>query len=336
MCPNDPASAEDLFERGVEPETQDSSAPHWAGYIVPEKIEPDDPVARRICALIDEDLRAAALQIPRLPHVAAPILEFVNNPKISNQEIIRAVRMDPALAGKILERANAASFGGWQPVSSLPPAIFRLGLVKVSEIALGMSAEMKIFKDRKRSDLLERLWTFSLGTGLACESLAQVSAREAREGAFLTGLFHAVASPAIVSAVSRLERADPPIRLQSSERVLGLMNLLSTDLTLKILESWYLSKEIQNAIRLQDGTWQERRGKPLAQLLVCGKLLATELGLGTRAQRVDMDKHRDFLHLRLGDRRTLDDVSRLVLAGMEAAPKTQSVPNRITLQPHKR
>lgn len=320
--PNDSASLSESEIDALLAE-EEAGKPTHSGLVdvIPESIDRSDPVAKRVCELFDADMRAAELEIPRLPHVAAPILEFVNNPRVSNQEVIRYIRMDPVLSGRILETANSAVFAGSQPISNLQMAILRLGLRKVSEIALEMSNEMKVYHGRKRGALLDRLWKFSIGTAFACESLAQFGPRDAREGAFLTGLFHAVASPAIVGAVGRLERRTGGIPTQSDERVLGLMNLLSTDLSLRVLESWYLPKEIQDAIRLQDGSARDRRGKPLAHLLACGKLLAAEMGIGVRSQSIDLRKSRDFWYLRIDDRKTLDEATGMVRLGMDGLPK---------------
>lgn len=315
------SSADGTTAGEVDGEETHPSMPSPYADVVADTIEPNDPVARRVREQIEADVRAAALEIPRLPHVAAPILEFVNNPRISNQEVLRYIRMDPVLSGRILETANSAVFAGSQPIASLQMAILRLGLRKVSEIALELSDEMKVYHGRKRGVLLDRLWKFSLGTAFACESLAQFTPREAREGAFLTGLFHAVASPAIVGAISRLERRSGGIPPQSDERVLGIMNFLSTELTIQVLQSWYLPKEIQDSIRLQGAKARDRRGNPLAQLLVCGKLLAAELGLGTRVTPIDLEKSKDFGFLRLRDRSTLDEARRLVLAAMDGLPR---------------
>jgi HD-like signal output (HDOD) protein len=289
--------------------------------VVPESIARDDPVARRIVELIEEDIRASALEIPRLPYVAGPILEFVNNPRVSTQDVVRFIRMDPALAGKVLETANSAVFAGSRNIVSLSMAIFRLGLRKVSEIALELSSEMKVFHGRKRAAFLDRLWRQSLATAFASEAIAEHVPRELRESAFLTGLFHAVASPAIVTAIGRLERRSPGIPSQSDERVLGLMSLLSTELTIQILESWYVPREIPDAIRLQDGPYSERKGRPLAHVLVCAKLLTAELGVVGRSQPIDLARARDFAALRITDRAALDEAGRAVLANLENLPK---------------
>jgi HD-like signal output (HDOD) protein len=289
--------------------------------VVAEPIPRDDPVARRIVEVIAEDIRASVLEIPRLPYVAAPILEFVNDPRVATPEVVRTIRMDPALAGKVLEVANSAVFAGSRKIGSLSMAIRRLGLRKVSEIALELSSEMKVFHGRKRASFLDRLWKQSLGTAFACEALAEHTPRELRESAFLTGLFHAVASPAIVTAIGRLERRSPGIPSQTDERVLGLMNLLSTDLTIQVLESWCVPKEIPDAIRLQDVSYAERKGRPLAHLLVCGKLLAAEVGVIGKPQPIDLARPGDFGALRIASRDILDEAARAVVANLENLPK---------------
>ncbi len=289
--------------------------------VVAEPIPRDDSVARRVVEVIGEDIRASVLEIPRLPYVAAPILEFVNDPRVATGEVVRTIRMDPALAGKVLEVANSAVFAGSRRIGSLSMAIRRLGLRKVSEIALELSSEMKVFHGRKRASFLDRLWKQSLGTAFACEALAEHTPRELRESAFLTGLFHAVASPAIVTAIGRLERRSPGIPSQSDERVLGLMNLLSTELTIQVLESWCVPKEIPDAIRLQDVPYAERKGRPLAHLLVCGKLLAAEIGVIGKPQPIDLKHPGDFGALRIASRDTLDEAARAVLANLENLPK---------------
>jgi HD-like signal output (HDOD) protein len=322
LDPQSPASFDSspLEIPGSLPATEEITVDGLADLLA-EPIPSDDPVARRIVASIEEDIRASALEIPRLPYVAAPILEFVNNPRISTTEIVRTIRMDPALAGKILEVANSAVFAGSQTISGLSMAIRRLGLRKVSEVALELSSEMKVFHGRKRAAFLDRLWRQSLATAFACEALAEHVGREVRESAFLTGLFHAVASPAIVTTIGRLERRSPGIPSQSDERVLGLMNLLSTHLTIQVLESWCVPQEIPDAIRLQDVSFAERKGRALAHLLVCGKLLTWELGVVGKPQPIELARARDFGALRITDREVLNEASRSIHANLENLPK---------------
>ena len=261
-------------------------------------IEKDDPVASEIRKRIRARIDAGEIQLPRQPEVASWILDFTKSSDASVRDVIRHVRADPALAGKLLEVANSAAYAGSNHVYSLQMAIVRLGLNRVSEIALSLSGATKNFAREKRSNLLARQWKYQTATAFACEELARLVPTELPEHGFLTGLFHAVAAPAIVDVIGELERAGE-IAHQSDSRILGLLDRLTNELTLRIVRAWNAPTAAVDAIRFQDGKLRDRRGKPLAHILVCGKAIATELGMGTRPQPIVFETVRDFHFLKL-------------------------------------
>jgi HD-like signal output (HDOD) protein len=267
---------------------------------IAEKVEKQDPVVMAVTARIEEQIKNQEIDIPRLPDVASRILEFSQNPDASTKDVVRHMRNDPVLAGKVIEISNSAMFAGSQPVFSLQMAIVRLGLNRVAETALHMSVNLNAFHKDKRSNMLTRLWKFALATGFACEELAKLSAPEKQEAAFLTGIFHAIASPAIVSAIGKLERTEG-VPVQSDSRVLGLIDRLTIPMTERVVSSWKLPKEAQEAIHLQDRPVRDRRNKPLAHLLVCAKEVVTELGLGVRPAAIDLSQSLDFKFIGVKD-----------------------------------
>jgi HD-like signal output (HDOD) protein len=283
-----------------------------------ETVERNDPALRKICALMDREIAGERLQIPQRPNAAKSILDLSINPDVSIEDVIRQVRTDPVLAGRIIEIANSATYSGVQPAQSLKMAVIRLGLNKVNEVALELSLNRKDYRDDKRSRLLTQLWEYSLGTGLAAEELANELPEQPLEGAFLAGLLHDVASPAIVKVVGRLEGARR-ITPQIETRVLGFLSLASSEFTAKIARSWNLPEPVQEAIRLQDRGFRDRRRRPLAQLLVCAKEVAADLGLGTHPAPIDFKRCRDFRLLQLNDAKILGSVRSAVLDKMEIA-----------------
>ena len=278
---------------------------------IADKIDQGDPVATGVESLIEEAIRSESLEIPRMPHVAAKILDYARSSEASTKDVIRNVRTDPVLAGKLIEMANSAAFAGSQPVFSLQGAVVRLGLNSVSETAMEMSGTHKNFAKEKRSNMLARLWKFSLATGFACEALADRVGGEKAESGFLTGIFHAVSAPAIVNAIGRLERQQkiPP---QSDSRVLGLLEKLDVGLTDRIIRRWSLPKAAQEAIRLQNMKVRDRRGKPLAHILVCGKAIVKELGIGIRPEPIDFEVHRDFKFINMMEEERLEPIRETV------------------------
>lgn len=283
---------------------------------IAEKVEKQDPVVVALTERIEEQIKNQEIDIPRLPDVASRILESAQNPDVSTKDVVRQVRSDPVLAGRIIEIANSAMFAGSQPVFNLQMAIVRLGLNRVAETALHMSVNLNAFHKDKRCNMLTRLWKFSLATGFACEEFAKMTIEDKQEAAFLTGIFHAIASPAIVSAIGKLERTEG-IPVQSDSRVLGLIERLSVPMTERVIQAWKLPKEAQEAIHLQDRTVRERRSKPLAHVLVCAKELVTELGIGMRPVTIDLSQSLDFKFIGVKDRAQLEPVREAVQDKMQ-------------------
>jgi HD-like signal output (HDOD) protein len=289
------------------------AAPGELNDALPEEIVEREPLAPEICRLIDKDLDANDLGIPRAPHLTSRILDYVSDPNLSTDDVVRFVRMDPQLSTKLLEMANSARFASAEPIFNLKLAIIRLGLRRVGEVAYELSTDIKAFHGRKRGHILARLWKFSLATSFTCEELSRHAPglTVTGESAFLTGLLHAVAAPAILNAIGKLERSKKSRRLNDGE-IQSLLDLLSTVLSARIVKRWKVPAEVYEAIRLQDQRTRCRKDKPVALLLVCSKLIVKGLGLGVRTQEVDFRRNRDFRLLRVNDESTISSVGETV------------------------
>jgi len=77
--------------------------------------------------------------IEHLP-IPTPVVRRVNrivtNPESSAVTVAEALRMDPALSGKVLRLANSAYIGIPRTVSSLPNAVVLLGMKRIHSIVL--------------------------------------------------------------------------------------------------------------------------------------------------------------------------------------------------------
>jgi hypothetical protein len=79
--------------------------------------------------------------IDRLPSpkgVALALTKACRREDTNLQEIAKLLRTDPALSGRLLGLANAAALGG-QQLASAEEAVVRLGLTRVSQVALAFS-----------------------------------------------------------------------------------------------------------------------------------------------------------------------------------------------------
>lgn len=81
------------------------------------------------------------------------------------REIEDLIFLDPVLAGRLIQAANAAAFAGYSPTSSIRNALLRLGLVRVRRLALMLG----LFNAMPANRAPEAFWPHSLGTAICSE-----------------------------------------------------------------------------------------------------------------------------------------------------------------------
>jgi len=155
-----------------------------------------DPAAK--LATVPEDELSPELQkaiarvteISSLPEVTTRIVEVVEDPKSTAQDMHDIVKHDPALAAKILKVVNSAFYGLPSQIASLDRAIVMLGLSAVKNIALAASLS-RLFRPGAISERFAArdLWTHCIAVGVCARLLTQVNLGSVEE-AFVAGLVH--------------------------------------------------------------------------------------------------------------------------------------------------
>jgi diguanylate cyclase (GGDEF)-like protein len=78
-------------------------------------------------------------RLPSPKGVALAIMDACRREDVTVAEVAKLIQMDPALSGRLLDRANSASAGGARPAVSVSDAVNRLGLLAVRQLALSFS-----------------------------------------------------------------------------------------------------------------------------------------------------------------------------------------------------
>lgn len=156
------------------------------------------------------------LEISSLPEITTRIVEVVEDPKSTAQDMRDIVKNDPALAAKILKVVNSAFYGLPSQISSLDRAIVMLGLSAVKNIALAASLA-RLFRPGAISAKFSArdLWLHSVAVG-TCARLLAHAGRGATEEAFVAGLVHdmgllveyQIVPDKLHAVVTRCENAD--------------------------------------------------------------------------------------------------------------------------------
>jgi len=129
--------------------------------------------------------------IATLPEVTMKIIQLVEDPDSTAQDLNKVITNDPALGARILKVVNSAFYGLPGQIGSINRAIVLLGLNAVKNIAIAASLA-KLFRGGKICDHFDarELWTHSVATATGTRLLAEKVGLGLPDEAFLAGLIH--------------------------------------------------------------------------------------------------------------------------------------------------
>lgn len=185
--------------------------------------------------------------LPMLPEVALEVMKVCRDPDADPRTLAALVERDPQIAGRVTRMANSAAYASVAPILSLPQALSRLGFSRVSEIALAVACQARLFDiPGFESRLRGVLYRSALAGGFARE-IARRQRRNVEE-AFLAGLLHDIGKPLVLQAAVDAgalndEGAEPYLEtlLQRYHALAGA----------RLIESWALGEELATVVATQ-------------------------------------------------------------------------------------
>ena len=129
--------------------------------------------------------------IATLPAITLKIVELVEDPKSTAQDLHKVISNDPALCSRILKVVNSSFYGLPGQIGSINRAIVLLGLNAVKNIAIAASLA-KLFRGGEMGPCFSAklLWEHSVGTAGASKLIADKLTFGFGDEAFLAGLIH--------------------------------------------------------------------------------------------------------------------------------------------------
>lgn len=131
--------------------------------------------------------------IATLPEVTVKVVELVESPKSTAQDLNKVISADPALCARILKVVNSSFYGLPGQIGSINRAIVMLGLNAVKNIAVAASMS-KLFRGGEISPQFSgrELWTHCNVTAATAKLIAAQIKLGLQDEAFLGGLIHDV------------------------------------------------------------------------------------------------------------------------------------------------
>lgn len=142
----------------------------------------------------DQIVQAAVREISHiatLPEVTTRIVDLVEDPRSTAQDLHRVISVDPALCSRILKIVNSSFYGLPGQIGSVNRAIVLLGLNAVKNIAIAASLA-KLFRGSEITPTFSArdLWVHSAGVAVASKVVSDQLKIGLSDEAFLAGLIH--------------------------------------------------------------------------------------------------------------------------------------------------
>jgi len=129
--------------------------------------------------------------IATLPEVTLRIIELVEDPSSTAQDLHEVISNDPALCSRILKVVNSSFYGLPGQIASINRAIVMLGLNAVKNIAIAASLA-KLFRGGELTPFFsaKELWDHSNAVAIASKMISDRLGMGLGDEAYLAGLIH--------------------------------------------------------------------------------------------------------------------------------------------------
>jgi putative nucleotidyltransferase with HDIG domain len=224
--------------------------------------------------------------IPTLPSIIRQIINLLQNPKTSVEELGRAIASDQALAAKVLKLVNSAFYGFPGRISTINHAIVILGFSTIKNVVLTASI-LDMF--RKKSDKItgfdiERFWMHSISCGAAAKSIARFTNNKIREECFIAGLIHDVGKillyqhfPDLFMEIYNFSIQNKLLFYQSE---LQLFKITHQEIGGALAEKWNLPQMLQQAIKYHHAPHPNQEYFSTTSIVHCADILVRALDFG--------------------------------------------------------
>ncbi len=238
--------------------------------------------------------------IATLPEITLKIIELVEDPTSTAQDLHKIIANDPALCSRILKVVNSAFYGLPRQIGSINRAIVLLGLNAVKNIAIAASLT-KLFRGGELCPAFSAkdLWVHSVATAACAKLICDELHLGLSDEAFLAGLIHDIGIMVEVQAmrhellrvfeeITFSEDGSPDCDLREVERrVLGADH---ESFGAGLCESWKFPKSFTYVTRHHHNPKElPSANRTLTSIVHVADHLAAQAGYGFRADLTTLE-----------------------------------------------
>lgn len=193
-------------------------------------------------------------QLPSLPSAVVRLIQLAADPEVDLGRISTAVSMDPALAARVIGRANSPLYRRGEPIRTVDRAVAHLGIMHIRSLALAVHLFQATPVPKQTSFDYRYFWRYCLTCAVAAKLLGLREDGVDAEEAFVAGLLQDIGVLALQRAFpkryGKVLKSKSSSKVRLHEREFETWGYDHADVGAAIAAQWGLPPTIGNAIRL--------------------------------------------------------------------------------------
>jgi len=248
---------------------------------------------------VRQDLLANNIYLPTLPSLALEALVIINDADSSASDLEKVISRDAALTARLIRYANSPLYRGLNTITSIKPAITRIGFQRVKNAVYAVSMK-EVFRTSVKmvEKRMEDLWSHSVKVGAQAAILARGQAGLDADIALVAGLVHDIGYiPLLIKACSFENLINNPEGLDK------ILYKLHAQLGGSILKLWKFDPVVVAVAAEHENLQRDPGDAPVGyvDLIQVANILAHE-GSGHRLAKVDRATVKAFSRLGHGEK----------------------------------
>jgi len=235
--------------------------------------KPIDAEAFAFVQGLASELSKGKVDLPSFPDIALRVRQILADENVTQEQVVRVVGSEPALAARLLQIANSAAlnFTG-KAITELRTAINRMGhnMVRSAAIAFAMSQLKKVDSLKGLEEPLDTLWKNSAAVAAMSHAVARRFSKVNPDTAMLAGLLHGIGKLYILTRSSK-----HPALFADQATYNQIVRDWHSAVSKALLENWDMAEEIVGAVSDYEDMERDSGGAvDLTDVLTVGNLLA--------------------------------------------------------------
>lgn len=193
--------------------------------------------------------------LPSPPAILIELIDVCNSSDVSFVRLAEIIKQDAGVSSKVITAANSPIYRQWKETNDINRLLVVLGLKTVKTIAVTGAVQQFFSEVGQSIDCdLDEIWYHSLSCAFIAKALAELTAYEYPDEAYLVGLLHRLGQLALLqrfpddySEIFRQRLDGEALGNVEQER----FNITSKEIGASLIDNWKIRSFISDAIRYQ-------------------------------------------------------------------------------------